>query len=288
VTRGMQCIEHHYYMKHLRGFISSFVAGAIALAMVSTVAAQTANTGRAKVVKMKGQARFSPGNNVWQPLKVGDVLKPGTIIQTAMEKGSYVDIVLGDGSGTASGMSEAGGGASSSSSPTPVANYQSKGRQNLVRIYENSALGLDKLTTMKTGADEVTETQLDLRAGHILGNVKKMSAASKYEIKLPNGVAGIRGTIYDITAEGVVKVADGSVVIAYMAADGSVTTKVVTGGNKFDARTGEITALTPADLATMRKIETTGDVNVQVSAPSPRTPLALDKTPTPETLVQPF
>src|SRR5882757_10791850 len=122
----MQCIEHHYNMKHLRGFIRSFVAGAVALAMVSTVAAQTANTGRAKVVKMKGQARFSPGNGVWQPLKVGDVLKPGTIIQTAMEKGSYVDIVLGDGSGTASGMTEAGGGASSSASPSPVANYQSK------------------------------------------------------------------------------------------------------------------------------------------------------------------
>ena len=115
-----------------------------------------------------------------------------------------------------------------------------------------------------------------------------MSAASKYEIKLPNGVAGIRGTIYDITAEGVVKVADGSVVIAYMAADGSVTTKVVTGGNKFDARTGEITALTPAELASMRAIEAFGNPTVQVSAPGPRVPLALDKTPTPQTLVEPF
>ena len=27
-----------------------------------------------------------------------------------------------------------------------------------------------------------------------------MSAASKYEVKIPNGVAGVRGTLYDIQA----------------------------------------------------------------------------------------
>src|SRR5215475_3605583 len=122
----MQCIEHHYYMKNLRGVISSLVAGAVALAMVSTVAAQT-TTGKAKVIKMKGQARFTTGNGVWQPLKVGDVLKPGTVIQTAMEKGSYVDLVLGEGAGGT--VVEVGGGASAAASP--VANYQSKGQQNL-------------------------------------------------------------------------------------------------------------------------------------------------------------
>lgn len=276
-------------MKHLRGFIStSLVAGAIALAMISTAAAQNTATGRAKVVRIKGPARFTTGNGVWQPLKVGDVLKPGSIIQTAMEKGSMVDIVLGDGSGFAGTVTEAGGGASAAAAPTPVANYQSKGQQNLVRIYENTALGIDKLTSMKTGADEVTETQLDLKSGKITGNVKKMSAASKYEIKLPNGVAGIRGTIYEITAEGVVKVADGSVVIAYMAADGSVTTKVVTGGNKFDARTGEITALTPAELGAMRQILADfPQGTVYISSPV-RVPLNLDKTPTPETQTAPF
>lgn len=281
----MQRIEHHYYMKHLRGFLTSLIAGAVALAMISTATAQTV-TGRAKVVRMKGQARFTTGNGVWQPLKVGDVLKPGSIIQTAMEKGSFVDIVLGDGSGAAAAVTEAGGGSSAAAAPTPVSNYQSKGQQNVVRIHENTALGIDKLTSMKTGADEVTETQLDLKAGKITGNVKKMSAASKYEIKLPNGVAGIRGTIYEITAEGVVKVADGSVVIAYMAADGSVTTKVVTGGNKFDARTGDITALTPAELAAMRAAIPELPAGIAVT-PS-RVPLNLDKTPTPETQTSPF
>ena len=79
----------------------------------------------------------------------------------------------------------------------------------MVRIWENTLLGIDKLTETQTGADVVTETQLDLKAGHIFGTVKKMSAASKYEVKIPNGVAGIRGTVYDISAEGVVKVSVG-------------------------------------------------------------------------------
>jgi len=101
----------------------------------------------------------------------------------------------------------------------------------------------------------VTDTQLDLRAGRVLGTVKKMNSASKYEIKLPNGVAGIRGTFYDITTDGVVRVSAGSVVFAYMAADGTVTTKVVVAGQQFDARTGEITPIPEDILRTMDSVE---------------------------------
>jgi hypothetical protein len=271
-------------MKYLRGYITSLVAGAVALAMVSSVVAQNVNTGRAKVVRMKGQARFTTGNGVWQPLKVGDVVKPGTVIQTAMERGSYVDLVLGEGRGGV--VPNVGSSGSSSSSATPVANYQAKGQANMVRIWENTALGIDKLTSMQTGADEVTETQLDLKTGRITGSVKKMSASSKYEIKLPNGVAGIRGTLYDITADGVVRVVDGSVVIAYMAADGSVTTKVVTGGNKFDARTGEIVKMTQGEINGMQSVFAAGAVVIPVTAPT-HVPLSMDKTPTPETQTTP-
>ncbi len=37
----------------------------------------------------------------------------------------------------------------------------------MVRIWENTLLSIDKLTVTQTGADVVTETQLDLKAGHI-------------------------------------------------------------------------------------------------------------------------
>jgi hypothetical protein len=84
-------------------------------------------------------------------------------------------------------------------------------------------LAIDKLTAEDTGTDMVTETQLDLRAGRITGSVKKLSAASRYEIKFPTGVAGIRGTLYSITSGGVVQVGLGSVVVSYLK-DGAVVT----------------------------------------------------------------
>ena len=207
----------------------------LALAMVTTVAAQTAVQSAAKVVRIKGNARFTTGNNVWQPLRVGALLRAGTVIQTASE-GSYVDLVLGN--EEAAAPSAAAAAPTSSRSYTPTA-----GDQNIVRVFENSTLAVDKLTTMDTGADTVSETQLDLQRGRIFGNVKKMSAASKYEVKLPNGVAGIRGTIYTLSAVGVVQVLVGSVVIAYVGADGNVVTQVVMGGQQFDARTGQVTPI---------------------------------------------
>jgi hypothetical protein len=226
---------------------TGLVACALALAMVSSATAQNVTQGKARVVRIGGHARFTTGNNVWQPLHVGDVIKSGTVIQTENKEGAFVDLVLGDGSGSL-GMASAEGGASAAS-VTPIA-YRPTAEQNVVRIWQNSALGIDKLTSTDTGADIVTDTQLDLRAGRVMGTVKKMNAASKYEIKLPNGVAGIRGTFYDITADGVVRVSSGSVVLAYMAADGTVTTKVVVAGQQFDARTGELTPI-PEDVLKM-------------------------------------
>src|ERR1017187_2575519 len=247
-------------MKETRSLLNSLVACGVALAMVSTLAAQPVNQGSAKVVRLKGAARYSTGNNVWQPLKVGDVVKPGTVIQTASK--SSVDLVLGDGSVPVA-------------RPVPgdMVSYQPSADQNMVRIWENTLLGVDKMTFTETGADVVTDTQLDLKAGHIFGTVKKMSAASKYEVKIPNGVAGIRGTTYDISAEGVCKVLAGSVVLAYVGPDGTVVTQVIMGLQQFDARTGVLSPLSEVDRTGMSRLSR------QLPVPIPRapTPLSTDK-----------
>jgi len=237
----------------MKRLTTGLVACALALGMVTSLTAQSVIQGKARVVRIGGHARFTTGNNVWQPLHVGDVIRAGTVIQTENKEGAFVDLVLGDGSGSL-GMASSGGGGASAAAATPIA-YRPSAEQNVVRIWQNSALGVDKLTSTDTGADVVTETQLDLRAGRVLGTVKKMNSASKYEIKLPNGVAGIRGTFYDITVDGVVRVTSGSVVLAYMAADGSVTTKVVVAGQQFDARTGEVTPIPEDVTKTMQAIE---------------------------------
>jgi len=235
--------------------INGLLALGIAVAMVSSLTAQTVIEGTAKVVRVKGPARFTTGNNIWQPLKPGDVLKSGTIVQTGKEAKSFVDIVLNDPNASMphAALYNPSAPASSMSSSQPTAS------QNVVRIWENTALGIDKLTSQQTGNDVVSETQLDLRAGHITGIVKKMSAASRYEIKLPNGIAGIRGTTYDITSDGVLKVADGSVVIATVKTDAAGNTtsgqpQVVNGGWQFDARTDKMSELLPQDQSFFDKI----------------------------------
>jgi len=168
---------------------------------------------------------------VWHPLTEGQVLPQGAIIQTG--EASKVDIILGQGS--------------VNHDPAPMGNattYNPAAEQNLVRLSENTTLGLDKLTSTQTGGDTMEETQLDLRAGTIFGTVKHLSATSRYEIKLPNGVAGVRGTVYLVSASGIVAVLQGSVMVAYMGANGTVMTQEVPAGYQFDTRTGQLTPLT--------------------------------------------
>jgi hypothetical protein len=230
-------------MKRMRNLVNGLVVCGVALAMVSSLAAETVEQLSAKVVRIKGSARYKTASGAWQTLKTGDQLGAGTIVETGVD--SRVDLMLGEGT-----------------PPTarPVIGemltYAPTAEQNMVRIWENSRLAIDKLTLTETGADTVTETQLDLQAGHIFGSVKKMSAASKYEVKIPSGVAGIRGTIYDISVEGVVKVLVGSIYLAYVDSQGNAKTQVIMGQQQFDVRTGVLQPLSDIDKTGMLRIIT--------------------------------
>jgi hypothetical protein len=229
--------------------MKSLTNGLIALAVVAALSAQAAEQGIAKVVHIRGAARYTTTENPnWRPLKTGAVLKQGTVIQTAAD--SYVDVVLNNANATAAESAALGAADASMSNPdVSSASYnQPKAEQDAIRVYENTVLGLDKLTLNQTGADKVTDTQLDLKAGRILGTVKKLSAASKYEIKIPNGVAGVRGTIYSISSDGILSVISGSVVLAYVGADGTPTTQEVKAGQQYDAKTGQLSDIPEAEL----------------------------------------
>ena len=218
-------------MKNIRSISKYLAFSVVALAMVVSAAAQQMVQATAKVVRIKGDARYATVNNVWQPLKVGDVLNAGAIIQTA--KDSRVDLVLGEKNAMAAEPAKWG----------DVIQYSPEVEQDFVRVWENSVMAIDKLLVADTGADQIKETQLDLRAGRIFGTVKKLSAASKYEVKIPNGVAGIRGTIYDISAAGLLSVFKGSVVIAYADGTGNIVTQVVVAGQSYDCSTGQFTPI---------------------------------------------
>lgn len=210
--------------------LSHISAVAIAFVLALSATALNAAQATARVARIHGAARYSTDiNKAWQTLHEGDVLKPGSVVQTAAE--SSVDLVLG--------ASE-----DEYSSPQPVVRRFSytgtqDAQQNVVRMRANTVLGIDKLFVEQTGADAVSDTQLDLRAGRIFCNVKKLSAASKYEVKLPNGVAGIRGTVTEIGVDNII-VYMGSVVASTYNAAGELITKPIMGGQNFDCGDGSI------------------------------------------------
>lgn len=227
-------------MREIRRFMLGLAGCVLALATIPSLSAQTTD-GIAKVVAIGGDARyFLPGDSKTHDLKVGMVLKPGTIIQTASGAGNFVDIVLNNSHAIAA----------PEASPSEIANYSQKPKaeQDGIRLKENTVLSIDKLTVTQTGADTVTDTELDLKAGKILGTVKKLSPTSKYEVKIPNGVAGIRGTIYSLSANGILQVLTGAVVLAYVGPDGNVVTQIVNAGEQFDMSTGLITPISTPNL----------------------------------------
>ena len=206
----------------------------VAFMFANSVSAQSAKQGIVTVVRIQGEARYSVGDNVWHPLIAGKTLAPGAVIQTAVD--STVDIVLGTVPVQVAYPNSA--------FPTPAQAslaadpnvrgyvvYNPKVSQNVIRMYGNTVLAIDKLTFSDTGADVVGDTELDLRAGKIFGSVKKLSAMSEFEVKIPNGVAGIRGTSFFISADGTVTVTKGSVMISYASSNGTTTTITLPGSN---------------------------------------------------------
>lgn len=214
-------------MKMTATWIQKTAVCAMAMAMAFSVVAQTKQVS-AKVTRIKGSARYSTDGSTWKALSVGQSLTAPATIQTAA--GSTVDLTLGQ------DVAIARTPRISESFSVHGIGYQMLTEQDVIRIFPDTMLAIDKLTVTPTGLDEIRETQLDLRAGKIFGRVKKLSAASRYEIKMPNGVAGIRGTIYSVTADGVVTVLSGQVVVAYVDANGQTQTQVVEAGYMFDVR----------------------------------------------------
>jgi hypothetical protein len=83
-----------------------------------------------------------------------------------------------------------------------------------------------------------------------------MSPASKYEVKTPVGVAGIRGTKYDIRSNGRVLACDDKVYWVHQPAGGQPTPYVVNAGSQFEPGVG--ISKTPADIAEVVCRDVTG------------------------------
>jgi hypothetical protein len=175
------------------------VALAATFALCASTQAETKhNRAVVRAIHGSGAQVSSNKGQTWAPAKVGQFLGANSVIKTASD--TTADLFLGDNG--------------------PV-----------VRVTPDTSVGIDKLDLENTGIEKVIETQLDLRSGRILGSVKKMAAASKYEVKTPVGVAGIRGTEYSIDARGKVTIVTGAAVVVYVV-DGNILPPVNVGAGQ--------------------------------------------------------
>jgi hypothetical protein len=196
------------------GKVARLTVGAAILALA--VAAQAAvEKGTAKVVAIHGSAEVSMDGATWSPLKRGATFGEGALVRTTGESAADLDL----------------------------------GRNGShLRILPNSVVALSALTYEQTGVETIINTEIDLRAGRVAGHVQKLSAASKYQVKTPKAVASVRGTRYDISANGKVVVSEGSVVVVAYQDDGSTVTRVVNAAEVFSPVTGMVTPATEQDL----------------------------------------
>ncbi len=186
-------------MKKLTQVIASAVFASV-VGVGSISYAQDDHPGFATVVRVQGIASYNLGDGMWHPLVAGKALAAGSTIRTG-ENGT-VDIILGKKIPFPQSQ-----GIPSRISPAPDAAVRGfisdvpSAQQNAIRLTPGSEMAIDKLSINDTGADTVSDTELNLSKGRLFGSVKKLSAASQYLVKIPNGIAGIRGTEFELGAD---------------------------------------------------------------------------------------
>jgi FecR protein len=235
--------------------IQMLAAAGMLFALISATRAEDFTKPAAiTVVNIKGQARYSTDGKNWHPLVVGKILHSGAVIETAT--GSTADLVL---SGTPVPVPQTSPNPQSlpliTIAPDPNVRgymaYAPMAQQNVIRMASGTVLAIDQLTVINTGADTVGNTEVDLRAGRIFFSVKKLSASSQYIIKLPNGVAGIRGAVGDGGADGSFDMLKGQAVVSEMGSDGASHVSVVNGGQGLNPKNGQVEPLSASELGTL-------------------------------------
>ncbi len=233
-------------MKHLKTILTAVFCGAVVL---SASAQNNNKQGYATAVRVEGNVTYSiDGGQSQHPLVAGRFLPPGSIIYT--HDNAVADLVLGktvdlpQAKWSPERISLA-----HDSKVRGFTTYRPSADQNAIRLTPNSTLAIDKLTIVDTGADTVSDTELDLKKGKIYASVRKLSGASQYLVKLPNGVAGVRGTLFAISADGTVACFEstgGGVILAITLPGGSAPqTFLIAPGQLLDPATGQPANITP-------------------------------------------
>jgi hypothetical protein len=267
-------MRHRRFVRSLIAFMKTILTCKLALLSVAVVAlmlgqltqalAQAETSLPSTVVRMTGQARGSADNGkTWKPLKVGHILRSGTLVQTARR--ADLDLVLGE---------------QVAPSATEAFYNPDSRPANFLSLSSDTLLKLDKVVS-KSAPDSTAseEILLDLRSGEVTGNVKKMTGDSKYEISFIGGVAGTRESIYKLNANGQMTVLKGKAFVA--SADGNV--KEYAAGEQAAPKNSAVTAAPATTTSTTAAPAPTAPTSTPQPTTSPQQPVR-PVTPPPSTL----
>jgi len=241
-------------MKQLNGFLTKAGAWGLALVVASWMFPAQAKEGKAVVRAIRnGYAEYSEdGKAPFKRLFIGHRLVRGNVVKT--DKTAVVDMFL-DVNG-------------------PV-----------LRVTPDTILELTTLTFEQMADETVINTELSMSNGRILGAVKKLAAASKYDVKTPAGVCAVRGTQFDISFRaGVpfrVSVLEGTVSVNF----GTQTFSVGV-GYTFDASLnngqGGVVPTPPATQTGAQNDLNAGIFTVRITTPAPTAEVTIPVVKPPE------
>jgi len=240
-------------MKKLQTLLALAVGGAL-LNLGLTASAQPAKPGYATVIRVKGEASYSLDDGAHKfPLIAGKFLEAGATIYTGVD--GVVDVILGKAIDLPQAKWVPERVSLAVDSPVRgLVTYRPSAEQNVVRVMTSSTLVIDKLTTVSSGADTVSDTELDLKKGSIYASVKKLSPAAQYLVKTPTGIAGVRGTQFSISLneDGTIKdvavyktLNDDGLVLAVTSAGGATETYMIKDGEVWESGSANPVPITP-------------------------------------------
>ena len=142
--------------------IAVLAAAFVALPFLPTAIAGNHST-EAHVESIKGAAHYSTDTKVWLPLKVHSTLKSGTLVKTGQE--STVRLVF-------------------------------KEDGSAVTANPDTVVRIARMSSVETGLEVVSETDLDLIEGSLNGTQTKNSVLSHFKINLQGGFALLEQSDY--------------------------------------------------------------------------------------------
>jgi len=200
--------------------LSAHAMCVLILAIATPLFAQTFSNATGVICKtISGNVEFSTEPGQWQSLRLDSKLGGGSVIRT--HEDSTLDFYLDESKTT-------------------------------LRLMPDSKLAIKTLKVWQAEDQSVTDTELTILEGGIVGAQKKLMKPSHFQIALPNGIATIVGTEYLVRADGAVTVLNGSVSVNYNLPGNKGSVQVdVPAGYSFNPATGKVVPTTPAYLTSI-------------------------------------